>query len=101
MLLDCTVRCSIGKFVMCDSLLCLLTCCGCRVCVLPLSVSITMKVVQHAKGSLHGTGNEESVQRLMALGFQRQQCLEVLAACGENEDQAASLLFEMGGGLGL
>ncbi|KAK9907288.1 hypothetical protein WJX75_000726 [Coccomyxa subellipsoidea] len=47
------------------------------------------------------TGNEESVQRLMALGFQRQQCLEVLAACGENEDQAASLLFEMGGGLGL
>ena len=46
-------------------------------------------------------GNEESVQRLMALGFSRQQCLEVLAACGGNEEQAASLLFEMGGGLGL
>ncbi|CAL8462791.1 g2324 [Coccomyxa elongata] len=44
--------------------------------------------------------NEEKVQRLVALGFPRQQCLEVLAACNGNEEHAASLLFEMTGGLG-
>ena len=40
------------------------------------------------------------MQRLVALGFPRQQCLEVLAACNGNEEHAASLLFEMTGGLG-
>ena len=40
------------------------------------------------------------MNRLMALGFDRQQCMEVLAACNGNEEHAASLLFEMGGGLG-
>lgn len=44
--------------------------------------------------------HEEKVQRLVALGFPRQQCLEVLAACNGNEEHAASLLFEMTGGLG-
>ncbi|CAL5223189.1 g5664 [Coccomyxa viridis] len=43
---------------------------------------------------------DEKVKRLMALGFDRQQCMEVLAACNGNEEHAASLLFEMGGGLG-
>ncbi|CAK0784745.1 hypothetical protein CVIRNUC_007949 [Coccomyxa viridis] len=42
----------------------------------------------------------DKVNRLMALGFDRQQCMEVLAACNGNEEHAASLLFEMGGGLG-
>ena len=47
-----------------------------------------------------GDDGSEKVQRLMALGFDRQQCMEVLAACNGNEEHAASLLFEMGGGLG-
>ena len=36
----------------------------------------------------------------MSLGFDMQQCMEVLAACNGNEEHAASFLFEMGGGLG-
>ena len=47
-----------------------------------------------------GDDGDEKVKRLMALGFDRQQCMEVLAACNGNEEHAASLLFEMGGGLG-
>ena len=39
------------------------------------------------------------MQRLMALGFSRQQCAEALAACAGNEEQAASLLWDMSGGL--
>lgn len=45
------------------------------------------------------TGDDDKLQRLMALGFSRQQCAEVLAACAGNEEQAASLLWEMSGGL--
>ena len=51
-------------------------------------------------GACAGDDGDEKVMRLMALGFARQQCMEVLAACNGNEEHAASLLFEMGGGLG-
>jgi DNA damage-inducible protein 1 len=52
----------------------------------------------HEKGcNACAAGDEAKVARLMALGFPRQLCLEVLAACGGNEEHAASLLFEMSG----
>lgn len=55
---------------------------------------------QHLVDACAGDDGDEKVKRLMALGFDRQQCMEVLAACNGNEEHAASLLFEMGGGLG-
>ncbi len=57
---------------------------------------------RHADDAWHGTGDDgdEKVERLIALGFDQQQCMEALAACNGNEEHAASLLFEMGGGLG-
>ncbi|DBB00046.1 TPA: DNA damage-inducible protein 1 [Trebouxia sp. C0004] len=41
----------------------------------------------------------EAVQRLMGLGFGKQECQQALQMCNGNEDQAASFLFEssMGG----
>ena len=38
--------------------------------------------------------SEEKLGKLMALGFPRAQCEEVLLACGGDEERAAALLFE-------
>ena len=44
--------------------------------------------------SAGGGSDEQKVQGLMALGFNRQQCSEALAVCEGSEERAASYLFE-------
>lgn len=48
---------------------------------------------------LAGNAEGAPVQRLMGLGFGKQECQQALQMCNGNEDQAASFLFEssMGG----
>ena len=42
-----------------------------------------------------GDAENAKVERLMALGFPRDQCLAVLKMAGGNEEYAAGVLFEM------
>ncbi|KAK9825142.1 hypothetical protein WJX81_003922 [Elliptochloris bilobata] len=52
-----------------------------------------------AEAAAAGRGeNAAKVERLVGLGFSRQQCEEMLAACGGDEEHAASLLFDDAGG---
>lgn len=39
--------------------------------------------------------SEEKIQKLMALGFGREECQRALQIAGGNEDVAASFLFNM------
>ena len=43
---------------------------------------------------LAGNAEGPAVQRLMRLGFGRQECQQALQMCNGSEDQAAPLLFE-------
>jgi len=45
-----------------------------------------------------GDGAAAKVERLVGLGFPRAQCEAMLAACGGDEERAASLLFDDAGG---
>jgi len=52
---------------------------------------------ERASSIAGGGGDEQKVQGLMTLGFDRQQCSEALAVCEGNEERAASYLFESSG----